>query len=292
MRNKNSGFTLAEVLVAIVIGVISIAAAFSSYGYFNKSYKSVSQKAAINNSAREALSIITKDLRNTGYLHVDFTEEPNPSWRLIELIQKELGWSDKLVLYQGTLPNTWIRTIYTPKEYSSCKFTAEWCKKYGNGKYLAKTVIENPTSPGNKRKVIYEGMEFIPNLVDFQVVLKDKEGRELYPVCNDCGSVEINQGAHTPSNNSPNKGTLNMPKVHTAEVYLTIQSAKEVFAKNKTIKITTNEGGTYGNNTQTFNDKYHRETFFVSVHTRNLAKHVAITEQTGTSIGQTSSYNK
>ena len=112
MKNKNSGFTLAEVLVAIVIGVISIAAAFSSYGYFNKSYKSVSQKAAINNSAREALSIITKDLRNTGYLHVDFTEEPNPSWRLIELIQKELGWSDKLVLYQGTLPNTWIRTIY------------------------------------------------------------------------------------------------------------------------------------------------------------------------------------
>ena len=76
MKNKNSGFTLAEVLVAIVIGVISIAAAFSSYGYFNKSYKSVSQKAAINNSAREALSIITKDLRNTGYLHVDFTEEP------------------------------------------------------------------------------------------------------------------------------------------------------------------------------------------------------------------------
>ena len=36
MKNKNSGFTLAEVLVAIVIGVISIAAAFSSYGYFNR----------------------------------------------------------------------------------------------------------------------------------------------------------------------------------------------------------------------------------------------------------------
>ena len=103
MKNKNSGFTLAEVLVAIVIGVISIAAAFSSYGYFNKSYKSVSQKAAINNSAREALSIITKDLRNTGYLHVDFTEEPNPSWRLIELIQKELGQINLFfikVLYQ------------------------------------------------------------------------------------------------------------------------------------------------------------------------------------------------
>jgi prepilin-type N-terminal cleavage/methylation domain-containing protein len=48
MKTKNSGFTLAEVLVSIVIGVISIAAAFASYNYFNKSYKSVSQKAAIN----------------------------------------------------------------------------------------------------------------------------------------------------------------------------------------------------------------------------------------------------
>ena len=51
MKSKNSGFTLTEVLVALVIGVISIAAAFASYGYFNKSYQSISQKAAINNIA-------------------------------------------------------------------------------------------------------------------------------------------------------------------------------------------------------------------------------------------------
>ena len=291
MKNKNSGFTLAEVLVAIVIGVISIAAAFSSYNYFNKSYKSVSQKSAINNSAREALSIITKDLRNTGYIHVDFTRESHPERRLIELVQKELDWSDKLVVYQGTTPNSWIRTIYRPKRYSSCKFTAEWCKKYGNGMYLAKTVIENPTDPGNTRKIIYDDIEFVPNIVDFQVVFKDKEGKELYPVCDECGSIEYSQGSNKTVGNL-NKGQANMPKVHTAEIYLTIQSAKEVYGKNKIIKITTNESGTYGNNTQTFNDKYHRETFFVSVHTRNLAKHVAITEQTGTSIGQTTSYNK
>ena len=44
MKTINSGFTLAEVLVSIVIGAISIAAAFASYNYFNKSYKSVSPK--------------------------------------------------------------------------------------------------------------------------------------------------------------------------------------------------------------------------------------------------------
>ena len=70
MKTKNSGFTLAEVLVSIVIGVISIAAAFASYNYFNKSYKSVSQKAAINSSARDALTVIARDLRNAGYIDI------------------------------------------------------------------------------------------------------------------------------------------------------------------------------------------------------------------------------
>ena len=69
---KTSGFTLTETLVAMVIGLISIVAAFSSYNYYNKSYASVSQKVTVNKSAREALSLITADLRNTGYYHVDF----------------------------------------------------------------------------------------------------------------------------------------------------------------------------------------------------------------------------
>ena len=66
MKNKTQGFTLAETLVAIVIGMISIAAAFSAYNYFSKSYASVSQKASISKSPRESLSLIASDLRNTG----------------------------------------------------------------------------------------------------------------------------------------------------------------------------------------------------------------------------------
>ena len=66
---------------------------------------------------------------------------------------------------------------------------------------------------------------------------------------------------------------------------------KEVYKKNKAIRIINHEGGTYGN-TQTFNDKYHRETFFISVHTRNLATPQVIAEKTGESIGTGTSYNK
>ena len=276
MKNKNSGFTLAEVLVAIVIGIISIAAAFSSYGYFNKSYKSVSQKAAINNSARDALTVIARDLRNAGYIDINFTRDARPEIKLINLRQKYLGNLDSLAVWYTTSPNDRMRVYYRPMKY-----------KNSNKMYLAREVVMNPVTVGT---VIYDNIEFVPNIVDFQVVFKDKDGNELYPVCDYCGPVENSQGSGTMVG-SYNKGQANMKKVHTAEIYLTIQSAQEVFTSNKAIRITNHEGGNYGN-TQNFNDKYHRETFFVSVHTRNLAKPIAIAETTGESIGQTSSYNK
>ena len=274
MKTRNLGFTLAEVLVSIVIGAISIAAAFASYNYFNKSYKSVSQKAAINSSARDALTVIARDLRNAGYIDINFTRDSRPEIKLINLRQKYLDNLDSLAVWYTTAPNDRMRVYYRPMKYQN-----------SNKMYLAREVVMNPVTA---RNVIYDNIEFVPNIVDFQVVFKDKEGNELYPVCSYCGPVENAQGSGTMVG-SYNLGQANMKKVHKAEIYLTIESAKEVFNTNQETRIRNHEGA-YGNDL-TFNDKYYRETFFVSVHTRNLAKHIAISEQTGTSIGVSSTYN-
>ena len=274
MKTKNSGFTLAEVLVSIVIGAISIAAAFASYNYFNKSYKSVSQKAAINSAARDALTVIARDLRNAGYIDINFTRDSRPEIKLINLKQKSLDNLDELAVWYTTAPNDRMRVYYRPMKYQN-----------SNKMYLAREVVMNPVTA---RNVIYDNIEFVPNIVDFQVVFKDKEGNELYPVCSYCGPVENAQGSGTMVG-SYNLGQANMKKVHKAEIYLTIESAKEVFNTNQETRIRNHEMP-YGNDL-TFNDKYYRETFFVSVHTRNLAKHIAISEQTGTSIGVSSTYN-
>ena len=53
---NQKGFTLTEVLVAMVISMISIAAIFFSYQNFSKAYDSVSNKAEMNSNARDALS--------------------------------------------------------------------------------------------------------------------------------------------------------------------------------------------------------------------------------------------
>jgi prepilin-type N-terminal cleavage/methylation domain-containing protein len=85
MTNKDTGFSLVEIMVGIVIGVIAIAAAFSSYNYFNKSYDLVSQKAKINKAAREGLAVIARDLRNAGYIDPNYTQSPRPEINLIGL---------------------------------------------------------------------------------------------------------------------------------------------------------------------------------------------------------------
>ena len=279
MKNKDSGFTLAEVMVAMVIGVISIAAAFSSYNYFSKSYDVVSQKAKINKIAREGLAVIARDLRNAGYIDPNYTQSPRPEINLIGQRQKYSGTKmDALNMYYTPAPQIRQRIYYRPWKYQS-----------SNEYFLAREVVNNPIQGGSAFKIIYDNIEFIPYISDFQVVFKDKDGNELFPVCDHCGPVENAQGSGN-TVGSYNLGQANMVKVHTTEIYLTIRSPKEIYKKNKLVKIK-NHTGSNGNE-QTFNDKYHRETFFVSVHNRNLAKHIAISKKTGTSIGQTSSYNK
>jgi prepilin-type N-terminal cleavage/methylation domain-containing protein len=279
MKNTNAGFSLAEVMVAIVIGVISIAAAFSSYNYFNKSYDLVSQKAKINKTAREGLAVITRDLRNAGYIDPNYTKDSRPEIHLIGQRQKYSGTNmDSLNIYYTPAPQIRQRIYYRPWKYQNT-----------NEYFLAREVVNNPIQGGQAFKIIYDNIEFIPHISDFQVVFKDKDGNELVPVCDYCGPVENAQGSGTMVG-SYNLGQANMQKVHTAEVYLTLRSPKEIYKTNKKVTIK-NHSGSNGNE-QTFNDKYHRETFFASVHTRNLAKPIAIAETTGESIGQTSSYNK
>jgi len=279
MKNTNTGFSLAEVMVAIVIGVISIAAAFSSYNYFNKSYDLVSQKAKINKTAREGLAVITRDLRNAGYIDPNYTKDSRPEIHLIGQRQKYSGTNmDSLNIYYTPAPQIRQRIYYRPWKYQNT-----------NEYFLAREVVNNPIQGGQAFKIIYDNIEFIPHISDFQVVFKDKDGNELVPVCDYCGPVENAQGSGTMVG-SYNLGQANMQKVHTAEVYLTLRSPKEIYKSNKKVTIK-NHSGSNGNE-QTFNDKYHRETFFASVHTRNLAKPIAISETTGESIGQTSSYNK
>tara|TARA_B100000242_G_C43044464_1_gene487407 strand:- start:1558 stop:2445 length:888 start_codon:yes stop_codon:yes gene_type:complete len=293
---KTSGFTLTETLVAMVIGLISIVAAFSAYNYYNKSYVSVSQKVTVNKSAREALSLITTDLRNTGYYHVDF-ESTNCSKlnnSQIDLIGITHGdtrnqragkhkQADGLYLYYSISAKDQKRVKYELKKYQD-----------SNDFYLIRDVVINPIGHDPSRgcpqwtrtyNMVADEELLIPYVEDFQVIPKDIDGNVVFPVCTSCSNLENTKGGQSESKK-------NMKKVHTVEIYLTIRSAKEVYPKARRLVIRNGESP-YGSNITISNaDKYHRETYFVSVHTRNLAIPQVAVASSGQSISVGSGYNK
>ena len=262
---KNSAFTLIETMVALVISVIAVAAIYNAYLFFNKSYQGLLDKAAMSNSGRVSLSVISRDLRNAGYKDMNFTDVTGRAFdRKIEHVDRyNSKESDSLVIWYNTSPTERLRIRY-------------YLKKYPTGKemFLAREVVENPTnSPKLRHCERYktqkncEPQNIVPFVTDFQVVFKDVNGNELRPVCAD--KVGVSQAARsTPSCSTA--GKANQSKVHTAEVYLTVRSPNQIYKKNKIIKIINYNSST--GRQQTITDRYHRETFYISVYLRNIVK--------------------
>ena len=72
---STKAFTLIETLIAMVIGVISVAAISYSYIYFNNTYQNILDKANMSQSGRSSLHQISKDLRNAGFKDVHYTKK-------------------------------------------------------------------------------------------------------------------------------------------------------------------------------------------------------------------------
>ena len=280
---KKPGMTLVEVLVAIVIGVISAAAIFYSYNIFNKSYQSVVDKAKMNSASRNALSTILKDLRNAGYCDINYN---NSCDRLIEKKDNRFAWVEN---YKVTFSQYYQigGTDYLAIEYNSSPQMRKEIRYYliaydrnnlkeANGRstfYLAREEIENPSinytyqgqNYGLGKRMNCQNLrrqkECVPIMItpfvsDFQVVFKDRDGKELKDVCFDCSSQT---------------GKDNQLKAHTAEIYLTVRSEHEIYSKDKKVIFVNDNPSSRGKKTEK-NDRYHRETFFVSVYLRNLDK--------------------
>ena len=296
MKSKTLGFTLTETLVAIVIGMISVVAAFSAYNYFNKSYASISQKAAISKSAREALTAIARDLRNAGYIdpnYVAYSPESNRTERTVRM--NMLSVSQKR--FGGKYGQSDYLQLWYANSATQSRYITYYLRQYQGGNnnyYLSRSVLINRHHPQGGNQLIDNEL-FVPYVEDFQVILRDKDGKVLVPVCSSgCGSVEDSQGrgnvVSTPYGQMTS-GQANAMDVHTAEIYLTVRSPKEVYSKARRTKIQNGESP-HGSNLTISADKYHRETFFVSVHTRNLAIPQVKIASSGQSIGVGTGYNK
>ena len=239
---ENKAFTLIETMVALVIGMIAIGAMYFSYQYFNNAHQSITDRANISELGRNSLSMIAKDLKNAGYKNINYSRS---AWdKKIEVKNNYNGQgADYLRIWYNSDQNTRIQAEY-------------YIVKTGDQTNLVKKLIENPQF--ENRQVYCERSDtqknckplvIVENVTDFQVVLKDINGGELTTVGLSSADAIANQD-----------------KVHTAEIYVTVRSANELYKANKITKILNH------NFSLQKNDQYHRETFFLSVYLRNLIK--------------------
>ena len=239
---KNKAFTLIETMVALVIGMIVIGAMYFSYQYFNNAHQSITDRANISELGRNSLSMIAKDLKNAGYKNINYSRS---------------AWDKKIEVKNNynSQGADYLRIWYNSDQ--STRMQAEYyIVKTGDQTNLVKKLIENPQF--ENRQVYCERSDtqknckplvIVENVTDFQVVLKDINGGELTTVGLSSADAKANQD-----------------KVHTAEIYVTVRSANELYKANKITKILNH------NFSLQKNDQYHRETFFLSVYLRNLIK--------------------
>ena len=296
---KKLGMTLVEVLVAIIIGTITVAAIFYSYNIFNKSYQGVADKAKMSTSTRNALTMIARDLRNAGYYDINFLDKPSCGYdpcsrdrsiekkdnkfaRVMGYTQPDPVGNVKFYQIYGGGPD-YLAMRYTNTANTSYEiryFLVARNKNNVKDMYLGREVIKypyicskmKPGAGGSAKNCLKWGQRTyckdimsqtgcnpfpIINFVsDFQVVFKDRDGKELKDVCFDCSSQT---------------GKDNQFKAHTAEIYLTVRSEHEIYSKDKKVIFVNDDPSSRGKKTEK-NDRYHRETFFVSVYLRNLDK--------------------
>ena len=247
MKNSKA-FTLIETLIAMVIGVISVAAISYSYIYFNSTYQNIIDKANMSQSGRSSLRLISKDLRNAGYKNINYTRSTWDRW-----IEKKENYNntggDYLRVWFNTSSQDRLEVRYYLKKDSTSQET-----------YLVREMVENPVV----RPMFMNCERFdtqkncnpvtiVAKASDFQVVLRDQDGNEINPVGLSSNTAKDNQS-----------------KVHTAEIYITVRSPNELLKNNHTFRITNHSGSTGRDFTK--NDKYLRETFYVSVYLRNVVK--------------------
>ena len=245
---KNKAFTLIETLIAMVIGVISVAAISYSYIYFNSTYQNIIDKANMSQSGRSSLRLISKDLRNAGYKNINYTRSTWDRW-----IEKKENYNntggDYLRVWFNTSSQDRLEVRYYLKKDTTSQET-----------YLVREMVENPVV----RPMFMNCERFdtqkncnpvtiVAKASDFQVVLRDQDGNEINPVGLSSNTAKDNQS-----------------KVHTAEIYITVRSPNELLKNNHTFRITNHSGSTGRDFTK--NDKYLRETFYVSVYLRNVVK--------------------
>ena len=66
-RNRNRGFSLVELMIALAVGAVLVAGVFNFFASMEKSYTVQEQMSEMQQNARVGMDFMTKEIRLAGY---------------------------------------------------------------------------------------------------------------------------------------------------------------------------------------------------------------------------------
>jgi len=278
---KIQGFTLIEILIAIVITTLMMAAMFTSYTLVNSTYRQVTDRAKISQAGRDTVGTILREIRMAGFRYLNDNIAASTQHNPIKIYKgtgfgsSGSGTCDKIEIVYGGITYDSTASAGNKYTYERYKITYE-CK--------ASTKIDD-TIPGGKDKIIgfaiyksrekwdsnltpaawttgtddtlYKEEQVLDYVQDLVFIPYDENGKPITSI-----------GSYTPSDSE----TFDL---RTVDIGLVIRSSKPFFRQDKAgniarkiVSIATTPSSTTRNIQET--DKYLRDTVTVTANARNV----------------------
>ena len=267
---KIAGLTLIEILIAVVISSLMMAAMFTSYTIVNNTYRQVTDRAKLSQAGRDLIGQLLREIRMAGYKHVTDDMAPDNDHVAIKITKGsglEGGTCDKLQIVYGSVDYTSTAAEGERYEYTRYQITYE-CEKSTQVETLAdgsKQTIDGFKILKSKKKwdvatntfetgtddTLYEEEMVLDYVQDLIFVPFDANGKQI--------------GNQDPGNVVP--GLANIENLRTVDIALIVRSTKPFYRENKNREVTSIYDSDRKIDHKT--DKYLREIITVTANARN-----------------------
>lgn len=267
---KIAGLTLIEILIAVVISSLMMAAMFTSYTIVNNTYRQVTDRAKLSQAGRDLIGQLLREIRMAGYRYVNDDMAPDNDHVAIKITKGsglEGGTCDKLQIVYGSVDYTSTAAEGERYEYTRYQITYE-CEKSTQVETLpdgSKQTIDGFKILKSKKKwdvatntfetgtddTLYEEEMVLDYVQDLIFVPFDANGKQI--------------GNQDPGNVVP--GLANIESLRTVDIALIVRSTKPFYRENKNREVTSIYDSERKIDHKT--DRYLREIITVTANARN-----------------------
>ncbi len=254
---KIVGLTLVEVLIAVVVSSIMMAAMYTSYAMVNNSYTKVIDRASISRSSRDLVGMLVRDIRMAGFKYFDDNLKTENNNVPIQ-ITKSSGTPrccDKIVIIYG---DTDYDTGEKKPTYMRYRITY---KARPSEKIIPGTTIKENTFAVIKSKEFWDGTQFTHSGHD-----RTYFEEEIIDYVEDMVFTPIDEKGDKIDPTDKNR----LYDIKLVNINIVYRSPNKFFSKNKSTEntfITSSRDSSFA-----ANDRFLRDVIFVSAYARNIIK--------------------